>query len=364
MGPRNIGYGMMFGTMVLAGLIPEVANAQKATKLFAGGQVEKAEQYCAKQKEEKQQDCYQELAEAYFRRENYSKAAEHYARTKTPSEGYQKVADGYFEVKDYDNALVYLDKIEDQSKIVNEWLKRATSRSNVEIAKLMLEKGADPNYVDEKDLRPLFYTGFDTFAEAVAMTPAQRIEFYVRKQEVFAMLIEKGADVNAVTTHNDGAMQTPILSSAFNGSGLNPEIMKLLIDSGAEVNVVSGWGGKTPLHLVVENHSWKAAGYLIEAGIDVTATMPDGKTALQLALAQDEELLSVSLQLFKVLLGASKSRNPSEESLYQQLLKCDEVLASCDPSEEACPEHVNEEIRALEIFTELRGDTISPDPEP
>jgi tetratricopeptide (TPR) repeat protein len=88
------------------GLIPGNLKAQKVTKLFEKEQYEKAEQYCAKQKGEKQNDCYKELADAYFENADYKKAGEYYEKVGN-KEGLKKIADVYFTDGDYEKAIDY-----------------------------------------------------------------------------------------------------------------------------------------------------------------------------------------------------------------------------------------------------------------
>ena len=100
--------GLIFIIFLL--LKPSGIFAQKVTKLFESGQTEKAEQYCLKQKAEKQKACYTELADAYFGVENYEKAAELYAKSGNPDEGYKKIAKVFFDNEDFENAVQYYSK--------------------------------------------------------------------------------------------------------------------------------------------------------------------------------------------------------------------------------------------------------------
>ena len=96
--------------IILIGLIPKYSNAQKINKLIEKGEYEKAEQYCEKQKGEKQKSCYEVLANAYFSKADYVKAAGFYARTDKSNEGYLKIADVYYGKKDYKKAAEFYAK--------------------------------------------------------------------------------------------------------------------------------------------------------------------------------------------------------------------------------------------------------------
>ncbi|MCK4664979.1 MAG: tetratricopeptide repeat protein [Bacteroidales bacterium] len=106
--------------IILIGLIPWCSNAQKVTKLFEKAQYEKAEQYCAKQKGEKQKDCYKELADAYSKVENYEKAIKYYEKVfvdnkEKLNESYLKIANAYFDKSNYEKASEFYAKT-DESK--------------------------------------------------------------------------------------------------------------------------------------------------------------------------------------------------------------------------------------------------------
>ncbi len=88
------------GIIILIGLIPEYSNAQKVTKLFEKGKYDKAKEYCEKQEGEKQQNCYKELADAYFGKKDYKKA----------SELYENIANTYFEKAFYEKASELYEK--------------------------------------------------------------------------------------------------------------------------------------------------------------------------------------------------------------------------------------------------------------
>ena len=96
--------------IILIGLIPKYSNAQKINKLIEKGEYEKAEQYCEKQKDENQKSCYEVLANAYFSKADYLKAAEFYAKTDISNEGCLKIADVYFGKEDYKKAAEFYAK--------------------------------------------------------------------------------------------------------------------------------------------------------------------------------------------------------------------------------------------------------------
>ena len=100
-------------------------EAQKLEKYFEKNQPEKAEAYCAKQKGEKQKECFKELADEYLKKENYDKAENFYKKTNNPYAGYLKLADAYFEKEIYEIAGEYYEKARSTEKAKESWIKAA-----------------------------------------------------------------------------------------------------------------------------------------------------------------------------------------------------------------------------------------------
>ena len=118
--------------IIAVGLIPGSLKAQKITKLFEKEQYEKAEQYCAKQKGEKQNDCYKELADAYFENADYKKASEYYEKVGN------KDASAACWIK-YSEASIY-------SEINNYRMNKDEQKYKENIAKIKIEVG-DANFI-------------------------------------------------------------------------------------------------------------------------------------------------------------------------------------------------------------------------
>ncbi|XP_070590335.1 NF-kappa-B inhibitor epsilon [Erythrolamprus reginae] len=75
----------------------------------------------------------------------------------------------------------------------------------------------------------------------------------------------------------------------------NLQLMALLVQNGADINVQDGTSGKTPLHLAVENHDEVAVRYLLRLGAQVDSQMYNGCTPLHLAVGRNDATIAAIL---------------------------------------------------------------------
>lgn len=140
-------------------------------------------------------------------------------------------------------------------------LLEAVEQNNCLSAALLIKKGADVNAKTDDGRTPLHRAAENNAAETAAV------------------LIQHGADVNAKT--DDG--RTPLYLAAGNNVA---EVVALLIQHGADVNVKTNHG-RTPLHWAAWHDAAAAATVLIQLGADVNAKDEYGVTPLRWAAGKN-----------------------------------------------------------------------------
>ncbi len=154
-------------------------------------------------------------------------------------------------------------------------LKMAAVKNDAETAALLIEKGADVNAKEDKDKTPLYWAALNN------------------SREVAVLLIATGADVDATSMFamfndvtkamNDVHGVTPLHAAARNG---NREIIELLIEWDADVNAKAS-NGMTALHFAARDNYHEAASLLIKHGANVNAKDNNGATPLNWTEIED-----------------------------------------------------------------------------
>ena len=128
-------------------------------------------------------------------------------------------------------------------------LHEASARCDFDTASLLIEKGADVNALDSAGDVPLHDAALKGCIEIVRL------------------LIENGADVNARNRNGE----TPLHKAVYAD---NAAVIRALIDAGADVNS-QDFGGRAPLHAAILNSLWLSdtsiISLLIERGADVNS---------------------------------------------------------------------------------------------
>jgi len=131
----------------------------------------------------------------------------------------------------------------------------------LEVVRLLLEAGADPNKPNSRDISPLFIAVFFSM---------------VRKNiKNIELLLKYGAKPDVPVKGNI----TPLHMVA---SRRYAEITRLLLEYGTDANVIN-YRGETPLHFAARNGNMAVVKMLLEHGADVNAQTAAGATPLKLA---------------------------------------------------------------------------------
>jgi hypothetical protein len=93
--------------------------------------------------------------------------------------------------------------------------------------------------------------------------------------EIARLLLQHGADKNA--RNKDG--ETPLMWAALTGT---LELVRLLVEAGVPMNVVDA-RGNTPLHAAAASDNPEVVDYLLSRRVSRDARNRDGRTALDLA---------------------------------------------------------------------------------
>jgi ankyrin repeat protein len=176
---------------------------------------------------------------------------------------------------------------------------RASRRGQVEIARMLIERGADVTAQNNDGWTPLHLALVDGEVEVARMliergadVTAQNndgwaplhLALQIEEVEVARMLIER--DANVAAQNNDG--WTPLHLASQRGQ---VEVARMLIEHGADA-AAQGKRTETPLHLALQWGQVDVACMLIEHGrADVTAQNNGGDTPLHLMSFWEETLL-------------------------------------------------------------------------
>lgn len=146
----------------------------------------------------------------------------------------------------------------------------------LEIAKLLLEKGADINAVD-----------IEGKSNALIFAAANE------KIQIARLLIDRGMNVNS----KNSSSGTPLIFAAKSG---NTELLKLLLGKGADINAISQ-SGNTALTWAAAGGHTEAVKILLARGAHLNTRNKDGKSALDLAKENSKSdayvLLSTASQM-------------------------------------------------------------------
>ncbi|GJC88106.1 ankyrin repeat and KH domain-containing protein 1 [Colletotrichum liriopes] len=169
-------------------------------------------------------------------------------------------------------------------------LEIACEKGNQEIARMLLEVGADVNLRGHRGRTPLYGASMNGHLELVRLVLQHEGSLTIENIsgltplnvasdsghfEVVKLLLDKGADI--AVTDDDG--WTPLNSASNNG---HLEVVKLLLDKGADITVANK-GGWTPLIAASDSGHFEVVKLLLDKGADITVANKDGWTPLNSA---------------------------------------------------------------------------------
>ena len=218
---------------------------------------------------------------------------------------------------------------------------------DAKMAELLLARGADVNARNEKGETPLHAVAYLNHPAPPGIHSPSRREASARQAEAARVLIEHGADINAVYQDGVTPLQAAVITGNVDvakqlivaGAGVNPQeqpagmknpllhraiqspdmvklllaagadvrargsndytplheacsqtggdnvktVITLLIAAGANVNAASSSDGNTPLHKAAYSGNIEAVRLLLESGANVNAINAEGKSPLAMA---------------------------------------------------------------------------------
>lgn len=168
----------------------------------------------------------------------------------------------------------------------------AVLRDDADTLKLLLKRGAIPDTRDRWNGTPLYYALYDNNPEistllmsaGVCLTEAER-----RDWEFIGKILDKNCGKTvSLFLKND---INPNMKNVENGdylihlAAVNPKALKVLISSGAKVNVKNKMG-RTPLFIALGTGNAESANILLKNGANKDTTDKGGKTPLHYAAAK------------------------------------------------------------------------------
>jgi len=175
----------------------------------------------------------------------------------------------------------------------------AAARGDLNVVKLLLERGADVNVADNGGYTALHHAieaRYDDVSELLLNHPkldpnarglngVTTLMSYVwrERKDAVQKLLDRGADVNAQDNDGDAALH----GAAQNG---NIEIIDLLVTKGANPNLKNKVGGTPLMWAAVYGHE-EAVRRLLERGADASLKDADGKTARDWAVVNGRKNL-------------------------------------------------------------------------
>ena len=118
-----------------------------------------------------------------------------------------------------------------------------------DLARILLEHGADPNSKSQKGETPLHMLFRNRERTFSYLFPRRRLHAYIPFQDFAQLLLNHGADVNS----QDKAHVTPLHWAMRHTTS---DVARILLEHGADPNSKSQ-DGETPLHILLGSRDWR-----------------------------------------------------------------------------------------------------------
>jgi ankyrin repeat protein len=194
-------------------------------------------------------------------------------------------------------------------------LSRAIKLHDIKQMKRAISEGYDVNAMENNGFTMLTQAYYLMFWQRGAEKQAQE-EFKSGKLTLMMLkvLLENGADVNMLDEHSGNAPLHYAVGVASKKLGAANKIVELLISHGADVNLLNK-KGYPPLYIAVDNIgdmdvTLEVVKTLIEHGADVNFISPNGKTALDLVIQRKYEELVELLRKYVAKTSKELSQEP------------------------------------------------------
>jgi len=158
-------------------------------------------------------------------------------------------------------------------------LSSAVRSKNIDIVNLFLRYGADPN-IDVWDF------------------PAM-VAIMFLKTEILKLLIDHGANINIITKSSLIEGQTPLHDITL-FKNVSDDLIELIIKYIDDINAQTMRALSTPLHYAANGNNLRLAKHLIDAGADVTIQNVDGRTALDIAKLYEYDEMAEYIELSEI----------------------------------------------------------------
>jgi len=220
----------------------------------------------------------------------------------------------------------------DKTEIALTPLMVGTKAGRPEILKILLDRGAEPDFKDTKFGRTaLHLAAVEGHLDAVRLLVDRGANIYARTfigatplmyaalgghNEIVKFLISKGADVN--TQNNKGG--TALNLAAVKG---HSDTVKLLLNKGANINAKCGKKGWTALFFAAVTGQTETVKVLLEKGANPNVRSKKGRTAIDYARAKGHKAIVKILQNPKVaatIATTQKSDKPAPITLEDAIV--------------------------------------------